>query len=50
MAFTMEVPDEAAIKKEVHEQVVPVSEDVAQLQTLAERNAAQILTLDIDGS
>ncbi|HOI69721.1 MAG TPA: toxic anion resistance protein [Methanothrix sp.] len=50
MAFTMEVPDEAAIKKEVHEQVVPVSEDVAQLQTLAERNAAQILTLDIDES
>ena len=48
MAFTMEVPDEAAIKIEVEEKVKPVSEEVAQLQALAERNVAEILTLDID--
>jgi len=48
MAFTMEVPDEAAIKSEVEEQVKPVSEEVAQLQAVAERNVAEILTLDID--
>lgn len=48
MAFTMEVPDEAAIKKEVQEQVKPVQEDLAQLQDVAEGNAAEILTLDID--
>lgn len=48
MAFTMEVPDEAAIKSEVEEQVKPVSEEVAQLQDLAERNVAEILTLDLD--
>ncbi|HOW13661.1 toxic anion resistance protein [Methanosarcina sp.] len=48
MAFTMEVPDEEAIKSEVEEQVKPVSEEVAQLQAVAERNVAEILTLDID--
>ena len=48
MAFTMEVPDEAAIKSEVDEQVKPVSEEIAQLQAVAERNVAEILTLDID--
>lgn len=48
MAFTMEVPDEAAIKSEVEEQVKPVSEEIAQLQAVAERNVAEILTLDID--
>jgi uncharacterized protein YaaN involved in tellurite resistance len=48
MAFTMEVPDEAAIKIEVEKQVKPVSEEVAQLQAVAERNVAEILTLDID--
>lgn len=48
MAFTMEVPDEAAIKREVEEQVKPVSEEVAQLQALAERNVAEILTMDLD--
>jgi uncharacterized protein YaaN involved in tellurite resistance len=50
MVFTMEVPDEAAIKKEILEQVKPVPEDVAQLQDIAERNVAEILTLDIDES
>ena len=44
----MEVPDEAAIKSEVEEQVKPVSKEVAQLQAVAESNAAEILTLDID--
>jgi len=48
MAFTMEVPDEAAIKSEVHEQVKPVPEEVANLQAVAEGNVAEILTLDID--
>jgi uncharacterized protein YaaN involved in tellurite resistance len=44
----MDVPDEAAIKTEVEKQVKPVSEEVAQLQAVAENNAAEILTLDID--
>jgi uncharacterized protein YaaN involved in tellurite resistance len=48
MAFTMQVPDEAEIKKEVLEQVKPASKEVAQLQSQAERNVADILTLDID--
>ncbi|MFB3765308.1 MAG: toxic anion resistance protein [Methanotrichaceae archaeon] len=48
MAFTMEVPDEAAIKNEVLEQVKPVPKEVAQLQAVAESNVAEILTLDID--
>ncbi len=48
MAFTMEVPDEAAIKNQVLEQVKPVPKEVAQLQAVAESNVAEILTLDID--
>ncbi len=48
MAFTMEVPDEAAIKNQVLEQVKPVPKEVAQLQAIAESNVAEILTLDID--
>lgn len=44
----MEVPDEATIKSEVEEQVKPVPEEVTQLQAVAERNVAEILTLDID--
>ncbi|MDD4498357.1 MAG: toxic anion resistance protein, partial [Methanosarcinaceae archaeon] len=48
MAFTMEVPDEAAVKSEVEEQVKPASEEVAQLQAVAEKNVSEILTLDID--
>ena len=48
MAFTMEVPDEAAIKSEVIEQIRPVPEEVAQLQAAAESNVAEIMTLDID--
>ena len=47
MAFTMEVPDEAAIKSEVIEQVKPVPEEVAQLQA-SKSNVAEIMTLDID--
>jgi uncharacterized protein YaaN involved in tellurite resistance len=48
MAFTMKVPDEAAIKEEVLEQVKPVPKEVAQLQAVAESNVAEIMTLDID--
>jgi uncharacterized protein YaaN involved in tellurite resistance len=48
MAFTMEVPNEAAIKNEVLDQVKPVPEEVAQLQAVAESNVAEIMTLDID--
>ena len=48
MAFTMEVPDEAAIKSEVIEQVKPVPKEVAQIQAVAEGDVAEILTLDID--
>lgn len=66
MAFTMEVPDEAAVKKEVHkpftmevpndvvikkevqEQVKLVPEEVAKLQAIAESNAREIWTMDID--
>ncbi len=47
MAFTMELPNEAAIKNEVLQQVKPVPEEVAQLQAVAEGNVAEILTLDI---
>ena len=48
MAFTMEVPDDGAIKNEVLKQAKPVPEELAQLQKVAESNVAEILTLDID--
>ncbi|MDD1749867.1 MAG: toxic anion resistance protein [Methanothrix sp.] len=48
MAFTMEVPDEAAIKNAVQEQVKPVPEEVARLQEVAEGNVAEIMALDLD--
>ena len=48
MSFTMVVPDEAAIKNAVQEQVKPVPEDVARLQEVAESNVAEIMTMDID--
>ena len=44
----MQVPDESEIKKEVLEQVKPKPKDVAQLQAQAEKNIADILTLDTD--
>ena len=47
MAFTMELPNEAAIKNDVMQQVKPVPEEVAQLQAVAEGNVAEIMTLDI---
>jgi uncharacterized protein YaaN involved in tellurite resistance len=47
MGFTMELPNEAAIKKEVMQQVKPLPEEVAQLQEVAEGNIAEILNLDI---
>ncbi|MGV8174292.1 MAG: toxic anion resistance protein [Methanothrix sp.] len=48
MAFTMQVPNESAIKNEVQEQVKPVPEEISKLQAVAESNVAEILTLDID--
>jgi uncharacterized protein YaaN involved in tellurite resistance len=48
MSFTMQVPDEAEIEKEVLEQVKPKPKEEAQLLAQAEKNAADILTLDID--
>lgn len=48
MAFTMEVPNESAIKKAVQEQVKPVPEEISELQAVAESNVAEILTVDID--
>jgi len=47
MAFTMELPNEAAIKREVLQQVKPLPEEVDQLQAVAEGNVPEILTLDI---
>ena len=47
MAFTMELPNEAAIKNDVLQQVKPVPEEVAQLQAVAEGNVAEIMTLNI---
>ena len=47
MAFIMELPNEAAIKSEVLQQVKPLPEEVDQLQAVAEGNVAEILTLDI---
>lgn len=48
MAFTMQVPDEAEIKKEVQEQAKPVSEELAPLQAQAEINAEEIMKKGID--
>jgi uncharacterized protein YaaN involved in tellurite resistance len=48
MAINMDVFDGAEIKKEVQEQVKPVPKEVAQLQAQAERNAEEIMILDID--
>ncbi|MDD2836284.1 MAG: toxic anion resistance protein, partial [Methanothrix sp.] len=48
MTFTMQVPDEVEIKKEVQEQVKPVPEDVARLAAAAKSNVAEIMTMDID--
>ncbi|MDD4447564.1 MAG: toxic anion resistance protein [Methanothrix sp.] len=48
MAFTMQVPDEAEIKKEILEQIKPKPKEEVQLQAQAERNVADLLTQDID--
>ena len=48
MSFTMVVPDEAAIKNAVQEQVKPEPEDVAWLQEVADGNIAEIMKLDLD--
>jgi uncharacterized protein YaaN involved in tellurite resistance len=48
MSFTMEVPDEAEIKKEVLDQVKPVPSEVEQLNELAISNVDEIIKLEID--
>ncbi len=48
MAFTMQVPDEAEIKKEIQEQAKPVSEELAPLQAQGEINAEEIMKKGID--
>ncbi len=48
MAFSMEVIDQEAIKKELVEQVKPVPEEVAKLKELAENNVSEIMTLDLE--
>ncbi len=45
MAFTMEVPDEAEIKKEVLEQVKPVPKEVSLIRELAKENAEYIMEI-----
>ncbi len=46
--FTMEVTDTEKIKKDIVEQVKPAQEEVTQLKKLAENNALEIVTLDMD--
>jgi len=48
MAFTMDVPDEAAIKKDVQERAKPAPAEVSRLAEIAESNVAEILNLDND--
>jgi uncharacterized protein YaaN involved in tellurite resistance len=48
MSFSMEVVDEAEIKKAIEEQVKPVSEEVVKLQKTADDNVATIMSLDIE--
>ena len=46
--FTMEITDVDKIKKDVIEQVKPVPAEVTELKKVAENNATEIMTLDID--
>lgn len=46
--FTMEITDTEKIKKDIAEQVKPLPEEVTQLKKLAENNASEIISLDID--
>ncbi|MDP4088742.1 MAG: toxic anion resistance protein [Bacillota bacterium] len=48
MAFSMEVMDTEAVKKEIIEQVKPVPEEVEKLRNLAENNAVEVISLDLD--
>ncbi|RCX20171.1 uncharacterized protein YaaN involved in tellurite resistance [Anaerobacterium chartisolvens] len=48
MGFSMEITDEKAIKNEIVETVKPVPEEVVKLKELAESNASEIMTLDIE--
>lgn len=48
MGFSMEIVDEKALKKDIVEQVKPNPEEEAELKSLAENNANEIMTLDIE--
>jgi len=48
MAFTMEIPDTEKIKKDIVEQVKSAPEEINELKKVAESNATEIMTVDID--
>lgn len=48
MGFSMEVADTEAVKKEIIEQVKPVSEEVVKLKEMADNNVSEIMALDIN--
>lgn len=48
MGFSMDVMDTETIKKEIIEQVKPESEELTKLKTMADTNASEIMTLDMD--
>ena len=48
MTFSMEVPDLAAVKTEVMEQVKPQSEEQTALAVQAKRNVDAIMQLNLD--
>ncbi|NLP27608.1 MAG: toxic anion resistance protein [Clostridia bacterium] len=48
MGFSMEVVDTEAIKEEIVEQVKPVPEEVKKLKEQAEKNANQLINLNMD--
>lgn len=48
MGFSMEVTDTEEIKKEIIEQVKPVPEEVVRLKEMAEANATEVMSLDLN--
>jgi uncharacterized protein YaaN involved in tellurite resistance len=48
MGFSMEVLDVQAVKKEVIENSKPVAEEIAKLKDIADNNAAEIITADME--
>lgn len=48
MGFSLEVTNTETIKKEIIEQVKPVTEEVTKLKELAESNVSEIMNLDIE--